>query len=583
MARGLAAAVLAAALLAAGPAWAADGGANWVSAPAMAPAPPDGVPPSPYPLPVGYVSDIEFWQPNRGLLITSGNRVVPAGLFAYDGTGWHQLSTVCGGTDGRIAWAGPDEFWTISDQRPGQILPTGGKGALQDISLCHFKDGQVVASYALPLDQPNSYRPMNAAACDTPTDCWFGGTLDSNGAFHLHWDGTNVNVVDGPADHEIASMAVDHGQIIESVQLNPGDSDGTEDTSHPPLLHQIAPADATSPFHELFPVDTQNPTCGLFCPPLPEYGRDADTGAPVAPVTLGGLALGDDWRANPVDAQLWAAAGPDGNPPPAGEGTANPVVLRYADQAWTQVVPNLVSFPDGDVPLGFQGATPAAQSVAPEPNEGSAWIAVVSLLAPDNQAHVDRIAMTGPSSAAVTDQVALGDEQGVGPRGAASAITCPASYDCWLATQEGWLFHLTDGSVLSPDTDPNFAGVISYRPPDAGVPAVIPDQVETAPTTIPTEPLPTLPTSPPPQHRRPLVSHIGRPRLVHRTTLVLPFTLTGRARVQLVARRRGRIVAKTRRSVLRAGRHTLRLKLDPKRWPTKLALDAVAVKSGAGA
>jgi hypothetical protein len=244
-------------------------------------------------------------------------------------------------------------------------------------------------------------------------------------------------------------------------------------------------------------------------------------------------------------------------------------------------VPNLVTLGDGEAPLGFQGATPAAESVAPEPNEGSAWIAVVPTLAPDNQAHVDRIEMTGSTSAALTDQVSLGVAQGVGPRGQASAITCPASFDCWLATQQGWLFHLTDGTALPADTDPNFAGVVTYRPPDAGVPAVIPEQLDnTSPPPPPVEPQPPAEPSPPAKRKRPLISHIGRPRLVHHTTLVLPFTLTRRARVQLIARRHGKIVAESRPSVMGAGRHILRLKLNRKRWPTKLALDAVAVNGG---
>ena len=35
---------------------------------------------------------------------------VPAGVWLYNGVRWRELSTVCGATDGRIAWAGPDEF-----------------------------------------------------------------------------------------------------------------------------------------------------------------------------------------------------------------------------------------------------------------------------------------------------------------------------------------------------------------------------------------------------------------------------------------------------------------------------------------
>jgi hypothetical protein len=555
------------------PALADDGGAQWVSAPALAPAPPTGGQPSPYPVPIGYIGDIEFWAPNRGVLITAGNSVVAEGLYAYDGVSWHQLATVCGGTDGRIAWAGPGEFWTISDQRPGQVLPNGGLGALQDVSLCHFEDGQVVGSYALPLDQPNSYKPMNAAACASATDCWFGGELDSNGAFHLHWDGTTMSVVESPADHEIASMAVLRGEIFESVQLQQGDSYGGEDPDHPPLIHLIAPWDPNDPFHSLFPIDMQNSACGEFCPPLPEYGSDQD-GNPVAPVTLGGLALSSDSGAD----QLWAAGGPDATPSPtADQATAHPVVLRYVDGSWTQVVPNLVSLPGDDIPVGSEGATPSAQAIAAEPGQSAAWIAVTSSTAPDNEAHVDRVAVDGSTSASVTDQDVLGTAQGVGPRGPVSAVSCPAAHDCWLATTEGWLFHLTDGTPLAQDTDPNFAGVITYRPPDDGVPAVIPDQeVAQQPTQPPPNPQPGKKRVKQVHKKaKPLVTHMSHPRLEHRTTLVMTFTLTARARVQLVAKARGRVVAESRLTLMTPGRRTVTVQLDVHHWPTSLVLRAV--------
>ncbi len=44
---------------------------------------------------------------------------------------------------------------------------------------------------------------------------------------------------------------------------------------------------------------------------------------------------------------------------------------------------------------------------------------------------------------------------------------------------------------------------------------------------------------------KPLISHVSRSRVVHRTMLELSFTLTARAHVQLVARRHGRVVAQT--------------------------------------
>ena len=62
------------------------------------PAPPEGGSPTP----LGRVGDIEFDQPNLGLLITAGDgSVIKPGVWAYTGTGWHQLATVCGANDGR--------------------------------------------------------------------------------------------------------------------------------------------------------------------------------------------------------------------------------------------------------------------------------------------------------------------------------------------------------------------------------------------------------------------------------------------------------------------------------------------------
>ncbi len=72
------------------------------------------------PTPLGEVGDISCWQANRCLLITAGNGGMPAGLYAYDGRKWFLYSRVCGGHGGRIAWAGPTDFWTISDQQSGQ-------------------------------------------------------------------------------------------------------------------------------------------------------------------------------------------------------------------------------------------------------------------------------------------------------------------------------------------------------------------------------------------------------------------------------------------------------------------------------
>ena len=110
-------------------------------------------------------------RPNRGALITAGNgSTVPPGVWLYNGVRWRELATVCGASDGRIAWAGPDEFWTVSDGRPGQAPDSrGNPPPLQDDTLCHFAVGaggrfEVVGSYAT-LGVPDDLLPGDARRC----------------------------------------------------------------------------------------------------------------------------------------------------------------------------------------------------------------------------------------------------------------------------------------------------------------------------------------------------------------------------------------------------------------------------------
>ncbi|HXP37352.1 MAG TPA: hypothetical protein VN817_06270, partial [Solirubrobacteraceae bacterium] len=131
----------------------AEGTATWRLEQPAPPEPPVGVAGSGTPIGLGLVGDMQFWAPNRGLLITAGNgNTIPAGLWVYNGERWHLLSNVCGATDGRIAWAAPEEFWTVSDGRPGQAAnpKTGLPAPLEDNTLCHFSHGEVVGSYAAP-------------------------------------------------------------------------------------------------------------------------------------------------------------------------------------------------------------------------------------------------------------------------------------------------------------------------------------------------------------------------------------------------------------------------------------------------
>jgi hypothetical protein len=61
--------------------------------------------------------------------------------------------------------------------------------------------------------------------------------------------------------------------------------------------------------------------------------------------------------------------------------------------------------------------------------------------------------------------------------------------------------------------------------------------------------------------------------------LIVRFTVTRRARVQLLAKRGGRTVARTPRRVFAPGRRSLFLRLDRDRYPTRLAFKISEVKT----
>jgi hypothetical protein len=176
---------------------------------------------------------------------------------------------------------------------------------------------------------------------------------------------------------------------------------------------------------------------------------------------------------------------------------------------------------------------------------------------------------------------ALSDVQHLPSHGSAQEIACPAIHDCWMATRQGWLLHLSNGERPAPANDPAFSSLITYRPPDSGIPQVPPDAPPPDTSGLVEEP-PSLGAplteSPPVQERVrvALLSHM-RSRVRRGDVLELRFHLAVKARVRLVALRGRKAVAHTARRTFPAGNRKLLLRLTPKRWPTKLSLQTHAL------
>jgi hypothetical protein len=522
------------------------------------------------PIGLGPIGDIEFWAPNRGVLITAGNgSTIRPGLWAYNGETWHQLAIVCGASDGRIAWAGPEEFWTISNGRTGQADEANGAAPpLEDDTLCRFglpsnaapeSTGLTVkTSYASPAFQSNSYQPMHAAGCISASDCWFAGDLlpePQIGAFQLHWNGQTLSEEPSPQGHVVQDMRLFGGRLYESLRIAATDKLTDPEPSPPPVLRRINPAGV-------------QPTFVPLTPGVPTYAPKE------LPEELDSLRLGADGEA------LWGAAGPPANTPETAP-HAPVTVVRYANGTWSQVLgpaepPHVEPFPNDLV-----------TSIAAEPDSESAWVALEPLdKTADPSAIVARVSADGTVSDEQTLPSAEEAEAGVGPKGAAKQITCPAPHECWLTTTQGWLFHLSlhreEAHELPLDTDPAFATLIASRPPDEGLPQVAPD----------TPPLDDSGLSEERPAKEALLAEEAKPpapvvkvallsdehtRLVYRDTLELRFHLAVKARVRLLAQRNKKVVASTSTRTLAAGGHSLLLRLDPRRWPTKLDLQTHAL------
>jgi len=479
------------------------------------------------PEPLGEVGDIEFWAPNRGVLISAGAGGVPAGVYAYDGTGWHLYSTVCGGHQGRIAWVGPDEFWTISDQPPGQELVAPVER--WNRSLCHFKDGAVVASYAEPVGQPTSYLRMSAVACASPVDCWFGGEelpgVVNTGAFHLRWDGLVPTAV--PSLTESQPELEDPVEAIQDLAFFEGQY--YEGTSA--AVHLIEPGAAT-PFQPL-----------PFSEPVPGLGS--------APIRL----TGDGER-------LWGVT----------TATSGLVALQID--------------PGGVAPLPLNGGGSVGQvlGAAAEPGADRVWVSFRQAGGEGAEPFAARIAALHADGSVDPATLLPAAGEGIGHKGSAGPVACPAAGQCWMATEKGWLFHL--GGSLAQDTDPAMQGVIASRPPDNSTPPLPPVELPVDDSGSESgggggRENPPRERSPRRPRPRKLVSDV-RQTVLRGTVLQLSFELHARARVRLVARRRGRVVAQTPRLTMGSGSHRLRLRLDPKRWPTSLDFQVRAAPGRGG-
>jgi hypothetical protein len=153
-----------------------------------------------------------------------------------------------------------------------------------------------------------------------------------------------------------------------------------------------------------------------------------------------------------------------------------------------------------------------------------------------------------------------------------------------MATTKGWLFHLGGPPAEGPNTDPAMHQLITFRPCDgacqSGVGAGLPEdnsgaepEAELFPEVPEYEGLPSHERLP-----RPIYTHLKQ-KVLDGNILQLTFQLNAKAHVQLIAKEKKTVVAKTARMTLNKGHHKIRLRLDPEHWPTHLSFQVHPIKA----
>ena len=361
-------------------------------------------------------------------------------------------------------------------------------------------------------------------------------------------------------------MLAFEGHVYESVQV---DSSERSELTTTPALHLINPE-------------------GL----LPVFEAEDEAGAGLPFYEEGELPQSlEAFQLSGAEGTLWAAAGAS---QASGPGQLT-VAIRRAG-SWRLVIgpgsrggrslEHILPPQDSAEEHALIGSSPSkarVAAIAAEP--GSAWIALEHEESQE-QAVLIHINEAGELLSEQTLPSASERHEGVGNKGTAARLACPQAEDCWLATSRGWLFHFARASqrTLPANGDPNFERLISYRPPDQGLPQVEQDAPPEDSSGIHERGVAEISTlkestrhHPENLVTLPLLSRLHS-RLLKGSVLELSFRLSVKARVRLIAKRDRRVIAATKAHVFNAGNRRLLLQLDPRRWPTKLALQQKALE-----
>ena len=387
---------------------------------------------------------------------------------------------------------------------------------------------------------------MNAAACNGPDDCWFGGIGARDPTGHarrrvppaLGRDAlrTVYNAGSGRAVTDLAPSARVRRDGRRSARgaVRRTRRDPPPLETQPPLLHRIAGGDVRER-----PVRARRPrpTAAASC--WPRRGR-----RPLWAVG-GGAASGPARRARRrrrrSRARRWPRSRRGGRS--ASSTLDRRDLRRRRPLRGRRRGPGTATAWAALVPFADRGRTNAKALVA-------------------RHRRLDR-----------RDAVESLPASGSG-RGAAARIAFTSPTDGWMVTNAGWLFHYSDGSPRRRTPTRRSPGPIDFRPNEAAE-QFVPDSAPADDSQL---------FAPPPVERRdrdPRGAGAGaaegadhehaQAQAARARRSSLSFQVTRKARDAADRQAQGRAVAKTHEQDVRPGKRSLKLKLSRKRWPNRLS------------
>ncbi len=556
------------------------------------------------------VTSIAFRAWNRGLAATDTSEGPgvdannPYGIWIFNGSSWYPSPgfpgySVCPGH--AVVWSGKLDYWLI-----------GGPSDVGWSRLCRF-DGATLEWESLELPAATRQhvtvvsgseerrRPggITSAACFAWDNCWFFGTYGTV----VHWDGTQLS--DASPDPSLKWLQGEYTAAV--ARRDPrGNSFGVAVGATAEFHNASSMSEVLSEHEGAPPPEMQASNGGPFAPlPFtPPTSQQEHDPYRTDLVAVDFDAAGEGWVAgNPAGLRAasrheFRPASPSLPPPPSplvpvstsGASTtcAGPAEGRFTftPPAFNPVEPpnsflwsSIAVIPGSGEALAGGSLLPRKEGAEQDPNarplEGEP---VIAQAACDGTTTVTRFHVEDPTySGSPPKPLAPADREGY-----VSAIAANATNDAWAATTPGSLTTGSGGALTSVAQPPHLYRLTDGANPDAPEGDDLeerPLELQLDPPIVVLEPPPPPPPPPPPAavttvHRVKLPPAIygvkARLHGKHRFSLYLSFRVRRPITVGAQALRRGRIVSEVTPRRFTGHRGLLILKLDRKRWPTKV-------------